>query len=262
MNPTTIQPNRLQSNAIRTNSPKANSLRPQGVIMNAAELVLIATLGGIGAYTFLASSVYDSLKSYGEQHNLGYMPYLPMIIWGVLTAIGILRIILANRGSGLFIWPVMICALPSLLAHNTVNWPGIFGADLKLTTSLGFNSLLALGVLTITGYVILDYLRLFKKAEKNMIARQASPADIESIGRFSNLSLLVGVMGALAVTAAVASLALGLETLTLDIIRGIPWNAVFIGLFCFLLLAFYLYWLSARRREKGEEDENYTDTES
>jgi hypothetical protein len=225
-------------------------VRPQRVIVNAAELVLIVALGGIGAYTFLASGVYESLKKSGET---GYIPYLPMIFWGVLTAFGVLRIILANRGSGLFIWLIMICALPSLLAHNTVDWPGFFGFDFKLTTTLGFNSMLALGVLTITGYMILDYLRLFKDAAKSMRTRQASPGDIENISGFSNLCLLIAVLGALAATAIVAFLARGLETLTLNFIRNVPWNAVFIGLFCFLLLAFYLYWVSARRREKGAD---------
>jgi hypothetical protein len=240
-------------------SVKPNRIRPQGAIVNAAELVLITTLGGIGAYTFLASSVYVSLREYGEAHTLGFMPYLPAIIWGILAAVGILRIILANRGSGLFIWLVMICALPSLLAHNTVDWPGILGMNIKLTTTLGFNSMLALGVLTITGYVILDYLRLFKKAEQSMVARQAFPTDVESIGAFSNLSLLMAVVGALAATFIVALLARGLETLTLGVIRSVPWNAVFVGLFCFLLLSFYLYWLSARRRGKKDGEDKNTD---
>jgi hypothetical protein len=233
----------------------------QGIFVNAAELVIIAILGGIGAYTFFASSVYDSLRKYGEAHDIGFMPSLPAIIWVVLTAAGVLRIILAKRGSGLFIWLVMICALPSMLAHNTVDWPGIFGTNLKLTTSLGFNSMLALGVLTITGYIFLDYLRLFKKAEQSMVARQASPADITNISAFSSLSLFIAVLGALAAAAVVAVLARGLETLALGFIRLLPWNAVFIGLICFLLLAFYLYWLSARRRGKREEDENNTGSE-
>jgi len=242
---------------MRPDRIRPNAIRPQGIIVNAAELVLITTLGGIGAYTFLASGINEYLRNYGEAHAIGFIPYLPIIIWGVLTAVGILRIILAGQGSGLFIWLVMICALPSLLAHNTMDWPGIFGTELKLTTSLGFNSMLALGVLTITGYMILDYLRLFKKAEQSMIARQATPTDIENIGAFSSLSLLIAILGALAATIAVAFLARGLETMTLDFIRHVPWNAVFVGLFCFLLLAFYLYWLTARRRVKSADREDF-----
>jgi hypothetical protein len=236
-------------------------MKPRGIIVNAAELVLITALGGIGAYTFLASSVYASLRNYGEAHSIGFMPYLPAIIWAGLTAIGIIRYILANGGGGLFIWLVIICELPSLLAHNTVDWPGIFGTGFKLTTTLGFNSMLALGVLTIIGYMILDYLRLFKKAEKSMAERQADAADIKNIGAFSSLSLVIAMLGALFATVVVAFLARGLETLTLDIIRNIPWNTVFIGLFCFLLLAFYIYWLTARRRGKREETGNNSDLE-
>jgi hypothetical protein len=38
----------------------------------------------------------------------------------------------------------------------------------------------------------------------------------------------------------------------LEVVKKMPWNTVLIGLFCFLLLAFYLYWLGARRK-KGEQ---------
>jgi hypothetical protein len=237
-------------------------VRPQAIVINTAEVVLIATLGGIGAYTVLASGVYESLRNYGEAHNVAFMPYLPVIIWGVLSAIGIIRISIAGKGSGFFIWLVIICALPSLLAHNTVDWPGIFGSDIKITTSIGFNSLLALGVLTITGYIILDYLRLFKKAEQSMAARQANLTDITEISAFSGLSLLIAILGALVAVAVVAILARGLETLLLGAIRNLPWNAIFIGLFCFLLLSFYLYWLMARRRGKRESEANKSEEHS
>ena len=125
------------------------------------------------------------------------------------------------------------------------------GWDFKLTTSLGFDSMLTFGVLTITGYVILDYLRLFKQSEHNMAARGVTPADIESVSGFSNLALFLAISGALIATALVGFLARGLESLALDYLRQLPWNVVLIGLFCLLLIAFYLYWLFARRRDKA-----------
>ena len=183
------------------------------------------------------------------------MPYLPLLIWGIITAFGILNIVLANRGSGSFIWLVMIFSLPSLLAHNTMDWPKIFGANFKLTTSLGFNSMLALGVLTIAGYIILDYLRFFREAGGSMAERQVSPTDIENVNNFSSLALFLTVLGAIAATVLVAFLAGGLERLALGLMQKLPWNIVFIGVFCLLLIAFYLYWLFARRRNKGEREE-------
>ncbi|OGO00149.1 MAG: hypothetical protein A2Y90_00015 [Chloroflexi bacterium RBG_13_52_12] len=226
-------------------------MKPLAAMMSAAEMALIAALGGIGAYAFLTSSAYDAVRKYGESHNFATFTYLPLIIWGVITAFGVLNIILRNRGSGSFIWLVIIFTLPSLLGQNTVNWPGIFGLNFELTTSLGFSGMLALGVLIITGYVVLDYLRVFKQSRSNLVARQATPTDIESVAGFSYLSLLMAVLGALAATALIAFLARNLELLVLDYLRKMPWNIVFIGLFCFLLLAFYLYWLGARRRTKS-----------
>lgn len=231
-------------------------MRPSTAIIRSAEMALIAALGGIGAYAFLASSAYDTVRNFGDAHKIGFIPYLPLIIWGIITAFGILNIVFANRGSGSFIWLVMIFSLPSLLANNTVDWPEIFGWNFKLTTSLGFNSMLALGVLTIAGYVILDYLRFFRQAGLSMTTRQVSPADIENVTNFSNQSLFLAVLSALAATALVAFLARGLEKLALDFMQRLPWNIVFIGLGCLLLIAFYLYWLFARRRNKGEKVQN------
>lgn len=214
-------------------------------------MVLIAALGGIGAYAFLASSAYDAVRNFSEAHTIGFMPYLPLIIWSIITSFGILNIVFANRDSGSFIWLVVIFSLPSLLAHNTVEWQKIFGFNLKLTTSLSFNSMLALGVLIIAGYIILDYLRVFRQAGQKMTERQVTPADIENVNNFSSLSLFLAVLSAIAATALVTFLSYSLENLALGFMQRLPWNTVLIGMFCLLLIAFYLYWLFARRRNNG-----------
>jgi hypothetical protein len=243
-------------------------MRLNAAIASLTEIMVIALVGAIGAYAFLASNAYEAVKSYGAVHHIGFMPYLPLLIWIFISGSGFLNIVMFNRGSGAFTWLAVIFSLPSLLAHNTMDWWGMVGLKLKLTTTLGFNSMLALGVLTITGYVILNYLRFFKESEHSMITRQADQNDIENINGFSNLSLLMAAAGAVAGTALIVFLARGLETLVLDAIRKMSWNTVFIGLFCFLLIAFYLYWLSARRREnslgspqdKKEGENNNTNT--
>lgn len=226
-------------------------MKLNAAIASLTEIIVIALMGAIGAYAFLASNAYEAVKSYGAVHQIGFMPYLPLFIWMFISGSGFLNIVVLNRGSGAFTWLAVIFSLPSLLAHNTMDWWEMAGMKLELTTTLGFNSMLALGVLTITGYVILNYLRFFKESERSMIKRQADQNDVENINGFSNLSLLMASTGAVAGTTLIAFLARGLETLALDAIHKMPWNTVFIGLFCFLLIAFYLYWLSARRRENS-----------
>lgn len=223
-------------------------MRPYAAMLNTVELALVAALAGAGSYAFLDSSAYDAVSQYGARNNIGFMPYLPLIIWSVLTVFGVVSIVLSKRGSGTFIWLVTIFSLPSLLGQNTIDWPGILGLNFKLTTSLGFAGMLAIGIFIITGYIVLDYLRAFKNSEQRLADRGVSNNDIESVSGFSYLALLAAIGGGLAATVVVAFLARHLELLTLDYIRKMPWNIVFIGLFCFLLLAFYLYWLGARRR--------------
>ena len=85
-----------------------------------------------------------------------------------------------------------------------------------------------------------------------MTSRKANPADIQNVTIYSYLALLLSIIAALAATIVVAFLSRNLELLVLDYIRSIPWNVVFIGLFCIMLLAFYLYWLGAKRRTKNQ----------
>jgi ABC-type antimicrobial peptide transport system permease subunit len=57
----------------------------------------------------------------------------------------------------------------------------------------------------------------------------------------------------------VGFLSFSLEKLAQGAVNALPWNTVFIVLFCFLLIAFYIYWLAARRREKEGKDTANTD---
>ena len=235
-------------------------MKIHSAITGLTEILLIAAMGAIGAYAFLASSVYETVKSFGTEHRVGFLPYLPLIIWFCLAGFGFLNIILFRRGAGAFTWLVAIFSLPSLLAHNTMDWWKITGLEKTLTTTLGFNGTLILGVLTITGYVILNYLRFFKETESNMTKRRADRTDIEDVNGFSNMALLMAIGGTLAATAIIASLARGLENLVLGAVQKLPLYTVFIGLAGILLVAFYLYWLSARRRGKTDTNNRPPDS--
>lgn len=223
-------------------------MKPYKVIIIGVELVLIAVISGAGAYAFLSSGIYGALRDYGIMHNIGFIPYLHLIIWGILTAFGIVRVVLNNKGSGSFAVLNAMFSLPSLLAYNTINWPGILHIDYKFTSSMGFGAVLATGVLIITGYIALNYLRLFRKNEESMAARRVNREHIEAVYSLSGVTLLVTLCSAVAAAIITGLLAFYLESLTLDYLRKIPWNVVFTGAFCFLLIAFYIYWFFARRR--------------
>ncbi len=221
-------------------------------VISIAELALIAALSGIGVYALVNSNIFSVVREFGEAHHYVFIYYLPVILWGLVFAYGMLNSILQGKGYGGFIWFVVVLSMPSLLSFNTVNWPGIFGSEYNLSTSLDFSEMLVLGVLVITGYIILNYFILFRQTRHNMISREVNPVDMESVTVYSYLALSLAVIAALAATMVVAFLSRNFELLVLDYIRNIPWNVVFIGLLCILLLAFYLYWLGARRRTKNQ----------
>lgn len=162
------------------------------------------------------------------------------------------NITIRGQGSGGFIFFVFLLSLPSILSHNILNWLGISGLGFTLSTSLGFYEMLSLGVLIITGYTVLNRMHLLKQAQRNLTERGANPVDIESVTFNSYLVLILAIVAALITTIAIAFLSHNLELLVLDYIRDMPWNVVFIGIGCVLLLAVYLYWLGARRRPKGQ----------
>lgn len=241
-------PGELQYRFVEAGEDK---MRPRITMIGIAEPVLIAALSGSGTYAFINSSIYSWVKNFGEAINLS-LSYVPIVIWGLLSLYGVFNITLRRQGSGGFVFFVTLLSLPSILSHNTLNWLGMSGSEFTLSTSLSFYEMLALGVFTITGYVVLNRMHLFKQARGNLIARGANPIDIESVTFNSYLVLILAIVAALITTIAIAFLSRNLELLVLDYIRDMPWNVVFIGIGCVLLLAVYLYWLGARRRPKGQ----------
>jgi len=200
---------------------------------------LPAALSGSGTYAFINSSIYVWVKGFGEAINLP-LSSIPILLWGLLSLYGVLNITLSGQGSGSFVFFVLLLSLPSILSHNILNWLGIAGAEFTLSTSLSFYEMLALGVFIITGYI------------HNLTTRGANPVDIESVTFNSYLVLVLAIVAALVVTTAITFLSRNLELLVLDYIRDMPWNVVFIGIGCVLLLAVYLYWLGARRKTKDQ----------
>ncbi|MFC1942228.1 hypothetical protein ACFLWU_03310 [Chloroflexota bacterium] len=226
-------------------------MRSRITMISIAELVLITSLSGIGIYAFINSGIYSRVNEFGEVINLPPSS-IPIVLWGLLFLFGIFSITIRGQGSGGLVFFVILLALPSILSHNTLNWPGIFGSEFSLDTRLGFYEMLVLGILIITGYVILNRLHLFKRVRHNLTQRGASNVDIEIVALNSYLVLTLAIAVALVTTTAIVFLSRSLELLVLDYIRGMPWNVVFIGIGCVLLLAVYLYWMGARRRTKDQ----------
>lgn len=226
-------------------------MRARLSIVGISELALIGALAGTGTYAFVNSCVYVDVKRLIEAVNLP-VSYIPILLWGLLSVYGLFNITIRGRGSGGFIFFVFLLALPSILSHDILNWPGIVGAEFTISTSLAFYQVLALGVFVVTGYVLLNRLHLFRQTQRSLIARGADPVEIRSVAFSSHLTLALAVVVALAVTAAIAFVSRNLELMTLGYIRHTPWNVMAIGIGCILLLSGYLYWLGAHRRTKEE----------
>jgi len=214
------------------------------------ELALIAALSGAGAYAFLSSNIYLEIERLMHAADRS-VAYVPLILLGVPFLCGVLSITIRGRSSGGFIFLVFLLSLPSVLSYNIVDWPGIVGVELTLSTSLGFYAVLALGVFLITGYVLLNRMHLLRHTHRNLVARAADPGEAEAVTSGSYLTSMLVVLVVLVVAAFIAFMSRSLALLTVDHIRQIPWHVILIGIGCVLVLSGYLRWLGIHRRTKG-----------
>lgn len=213
------------------------------------ELALIAALSSAGAYAFLSSNIYVEIERLMHAADRP-VAYVPLILLGVPFLYGVLSITIRGRSSGGFIFLVFLLSLPAVLSYNIVDWPGIVGIELTLSTSLGFYAVLALGVFMITGYVLLNRMHVFRHTQRNLAARGADPVETEAVTFNTYLVSILAILVVLVVAAAIAFMSRSLALLTIDHVREIPWHVILIGIGCVLVLAGYLRWLGIHRRTK------------
>lgn len=225
-------------------------MKRRATAISLIELALILSLSAAGAYAFASSNLYSLLQGNIRPEYSFFAYFMPVILWGLLI-FGLTTIIVGGLDAGGFIGLVALFSLPSILAHNSVNWFGVFGTEFGLTTSLSFQEALWLAALIVAGYVVLGQMRAFKQSRQRLLDRGADPADIGQVTLNSHLLFLSVAAVALALTAAVGLLSRSLESLTFGRLEHLPWNAILLGLASAVLLAAYLLWLGARRKPKG-----------
>jgi hypothetical protein len=222
------------------------------LLINILEWALIAVIGLCSTLAFASSSTYVFLHKF----LLSYYPelgrYFIAIIWGFIALIGIFSVSFRRKGGGRLTWLALIIALPSILAFDKLNIPGVLGINFELTTELAFWQVLALAAAILTAYLLLNFMRELKLVRFSLGKKGADSADIEKVAIKSHQILLLVVLGALVLTALVSLLAANLESWLLPYFSRLPWNVVLIGLFGLLILAIYIYWLGTHHSSSGD----------
>ena len=222
------------------------------LIINILEWALIAVIGLCGTLAFASSGTYDFLHNFLLSHYPEIGRYFIAIIWGFIALIGIFSVSFRRKGGGRLTWLALIFALPSILAFDKLNIPGILGINFELTTGLAFWQVLALTAAILTAYLLLNFMRELKLVRFCLVKKKSDSTDIEKVAIKSHQLLLLVLLGSLILTALISLIAAKLESWFLPHFSRLPLNVVLIGVGCLLILAVYIYWLGTHRSPSGE----------
>jgi hypothetical protein len=211
--------------------------------INVAEWALIAIIGLCGTLAFASSGAYSGLHNYLLSHYPEIGKYLIAIVWGFLAMVGIVSITFRRKGGGRFTWLALIFAMPSILAFNKLDIPGLLGLKIELTTGLAFWQVMVLTLGIMAAYLLLNFMRELKLFRLLLGKKGADPADIDNVSVKSHQLLLASLLSAVVLTAAVSLISVNLESFLLPYFSRLPWNIVFIGAGCLLIMAVFIYWL-------------------
>lgn len=207
------------------------------------EWALILLIGFCGTLAFAQSGAYLAMHNFVLTRYPEIGHYFIWIIWGFLALIGFFSVIWRRKGGGRFSWFALIFAAPSILAFNKLDIPGLLGINLEITTGLALWQVLALVMVIITAYMLLNFMSELKSLRLGLIKKDADSADIQNVSVKSHQALLVVLLCALIASALIILIAVNLEAWLLPFFSRLPWNIIFIGIGCLLILAIYIYWL-------------------
>jgi hypothetical protein len=204
------------------------------------EIALIGVMSLCGVIAFISAHLF-TLES-----------YVPLIIWGALFSFGVLLIVLASRGLGMFTWLVILLSLPSILSFDSLDLPKmlqLFELDQVFKTNLGFFEILALVIIIITGYVLLNFILTLNKSRTWLVKRGANSADADRVFSKSYLGLILLAGMAVIMSTLIVVLTKFIELYSTPVLKTDAPSILMVGIICIVLIVIYLYWLAASRKQ-------------
>jgi hypothetical protein len=216
-----------------------------------AEAVLIGIMSLCGTIAFTSSQIFVSFQDFAMLRFPVIVRFTPIIIGTVLFTIGVLLIMIKNKGGSFFAGLVVVFSLPSILSFDSLDLLRFFKLDLirtQFTSNLNSNEIMAIGMVIITCYILIDFMSLLRKSRNNLSGQGADKSGTDVVYSRSHLVLLQIVVIAVIIAMLIMVFARGIELLALSSMTRLPWNLFFVGLGCITLIAVYIYWMVSRRK--------------
>jgi hypothetical protein len=212
-----------------------------------AEWLIIALMALAGVLALANSSAYSWIYDPVAGRWPAFAPFLPGLIWALVFIFGVQSVILRSKGGGALAILVGLISLPALMSFNSVDWLEFIAIQSHNTFEPGFFPGLVLGLLIMTGYLLLNLMSTLKQSRLSFKRCGANPADIQGFDISGHSVAFLGIGVSLAAAIAIYSLSRGTEALSAGFISAVPWYILLIGFGCIFILAVYLYWLGMRK---------------
>jgi hypothetical protein len=210
------------------------------------DIFCIAALALGGTTALRSSGVYTGLQSLLEKINQPASANLHLIILGLLLLLGLLTVIWKNSSGQTLAVVALLLSLPAIFSFNEMPIFSIVGADVNIPDTLTFPSALAIGLLILTAWWILDMTSMLKKEGLTLTRSRASEPDINSIRYKNHLWVYLIAAGVLLFALAVAALAAGLQQTVSRGLNVLSWWIIPLALAAVFILGVYLYWIATR----------------
>jgi hypothetical protein len=211
------------------------------------EWIVIALLALAGVLALTNASAYSWIHDPVADRVPALAPFLPVLIWALVFLFGVQSIIWRSKGGGTFTLLVGLISLPALMNFNSIDWLKFIGIQSHVTDGLGFFPCLVLGLLVMTGYLLLNLIGNLKQSRNSLQRRGADRADIQEFDIHGHFTTFLGIGVSLVAAMVIYGLSRGVEALSGGYISSVPWYILLIGFGCVIILAVYLYWLGMRK---------------
>lgn len=189
-----------------------------------------------------------ALMSLAATYSLVGVTPLSLIPFAALLLLGILTVVLLPVGGVLFGIGSVLAILPMLMKLNTVKWWFFSPERLDFCPALGVPAAMAIGLLVISGGLLLGYLQPLRR-ELRAGAKDGDGEGCRGYVLNQLVTTSAGILASAVIAAAVAAVAGVVQGGLTGWLGQMPWALPVAGLVLFMALGMIVFWIGALKRK-------------
>lgn len=202
-----------------------------GSLLLTGEMMIVIVMSLAASYSLLGSSPFF------------FVPFIALLSLGTLTVVAF------PLGSFAFNGGCLLAILPLLMKLNTVKWWFLSPDRLAFCPTLGVPAALAVGLLVVSGGLLLGYLQPLRRELRTLLRDDVRHAR-RSYASAQALNAVAGTLLSAAVAGGVTVVVTVVQGRIAGWVGGMAWSIPLGAAVLFIILALTLFWIggvSARR---------------